>query len=150
MIHREVSLVTDLSRLSVYYGNLLIRKSSGHGVPTQRHDNPWLDDVNLSVQVVVAGSHFNRLRIAVTRGAALDDVRDEHAPAVNPNLVEELAQKTPGSPDKWKALLVFMETGGFADEHDQRIHRTGTGHRLCTPYVQRAPSTLMYLSVNIL
>ena len=84
----------------------------------ERRDDARLDQLDLAEEVRLAGLDLVRLRVAVARRAALQDVRDvDVAARVRPipssRLLEQLARLA----DERDALLVLVEAGRLADEH---------------------------------
>jgi hypothetical protein len=73
------------------------------------------------VQVGSAGGDFDRLGVAVSRGAALDDVRDEDLLPPQPHpLLNDVIEETAGPPDEGTAETVLVGTGTLAHEHEVR------------------------------
>ena len=80
-----------------------------------------IDGGKLAVQITVAGGNFVGLGVAVARRTALDDVRDEHLFAVQPDRGEHLLQQFAGGTDKRPPLLVLVEPRPLANEHDAAL-----------------------------
>src|SRR5262252_3826917 len=66
------------------------------------------------------------LGIAVFRRAALQDIADVHILALEIDGFYDFRQQLPGTSDEWEALLIFVETGCFTDEHEFGIRIPGT------------------------
>ncbi len=82
------------------------------------------------------GSHvvdFVRLRIAVLRRAALDDVRDVDVLAREVDRFDDLRQQLAGAADERDALHVLVGARRLADEHQVRVGIADAEHDLLAP-----------------
>src|SRR5207342_3949349 len=80
-------------------------------------DELRLDQLDLAEQVALAGLDLVGHGVAVSGRAALDHVRDVYVLAGHADPTEELVEELPGLADERVALLVFVEAGRLADEH---------------------------------
>ena len=87
------------------------------GEAAEGDDQLGADAGDLLAEVGLAGGDLVGLRVAVLGRAALDDVGDEDLGAGQPDAVEEVVEQFAGLSDEGAALLVFVEAGAFADEH---------------------------------
>src|SRR4051794_21587155 len=97
-------------------------------VASEGHDNRWIEDLELALQVRRAGRNLVRLRIAIARRTALDDVRDEDVLTLPADLAHELIEQRARRTDKRPALLVLVVAGTLADKDDFRFRVAFTGH----------------------
>src|SRR5438552_3086093 len=88
---------------------------------TERHDERRVEDLELALEIGGTGGNLVRFRIAILRGAALDDVGDEHLVASPAERREELDEQVAGPPDERTALAVFVLARSLADEDDLRV-----------------------------
>jgi hypothetical protein len=86
----------------------------------------------------LAGLDLVRLRIAVARRAAHEDVVDVDLLAGDPDLPEQARQQLPGGTDERHALLVLVEARRLADEHQVRSRRPRAEDDLRPPLGERA------------
>jgi hypothetical protein len=67
----------------------------------------------------MANRHRSRRgRVAVARGAALDDVADEHLVAGQTHGLDHLGQQLTGPANKGQPLGIFIRPRSFSDEHE--------------------------------
>ncbi len=83
----------------------------------QRDNRLRLDHGDLAQQERRAGFDLLALRRAVSRRAALHDVRDIHLLALQAHGLDHLVEQLPGASDERTPLLVFVRARAFADEH---------------------------------
>src|SRR5204862_490767 len=76
-----------------------------------------LDQRDLAEEVALAGLDLVRLRIAVAGWPAFEHVRDIDLVALEPDPGEELVEQLARLADEGLALLVLVEPGRLADEH---------------------------------
>src|SRR3954449_2867097 len=88
----------------------------GREVP-ERADDLRLDQLDLAIQVGLAGLDLLGQRVPVAGRPAADDVGDEDLRALDPDLQEQLIQELPGASDERQALLILLSSGGLANEH---------------------------------
>ncbi len=81
-------------------------------------DELRLDQLDLAKQMRLAGRDLFGKRIAVPRGAALQHVGDEYVGSRETDPAEQRVEQLSRLPDKRHALLVLVEAGGLADEHE--------------------------------
>ncbi len=74
-----------------------------------------------------------RLRVAVAGRAALEHVRDVDVAALEPDLREQLLEQLPGLADERETLLVLVEAGRLADEHEVGARVARPEHHLRAP-----------------
>src|SRR5205085_8335120 len=120
MIHRNDDRPVLSSRLPVDLADRVSREVPLHRMTPERHDHFRLYDLDLLLEILPARFDFVSLWIAVVRWPVLHDVRDEHLLAVEPDRSQQLVEELSGGADKRPALLVLVELGPFADEHDVR------------------------------
>src|SRR5262250_877925 len=82
----------------------------------QRHDDRWADGVQLRLEEGLAGGDLVRLRVAVSRRAALHDVADVDLVAAVPHRGDHLRQQLSRRADEGDALVVLLGAGTLADE----------------------------------
>ena len=94
----------------------LAREQLGREVAERRHDLR-LDQLDLAEEVALAGLDLVRSRVAVARRPALEHVGDVDVTALEPDPGEQLVEQLAGLADERVALLVLVEAGRLADEH---------------------------------
>src|SRR5688500_17606409 len=99
----------------------------------ERDDDLRPDRVNLPEQERLALRHFVRLRIAVARRPAFDDVGDVDIFTPEVDGFDDPVQELSGTADERLALDVLIRAGRFADEHQVRIRIPDTEHHLLSP-----------------
>jgi hypothetical protein len=104
----------------------------------QRADHGRLDQVDLRAQVVMAGLDLPGLGVTVARGAAFQDVRDEHIAALEPDLVEQLVEQLSGLSDERQPHPILVGPGRFANEHQVGVGVAGAEHDRRAGLVERA------------
>ena len=87
------------------------------GEVAERRDHLRLDQLDLAEEVRLAGLDLVRLRVAVAGRAAFEDVRHKDVVPGNPDSGEQPVEQLPGLADEGDALLVLVEAGSLADEH---------------------------------
>ena len=87
-----------------------------------------LDQLDLAVQVVLAVLDLDRQRVAVAGGTALQNVRNEHLRARQPDLAQQLLEQLAGAPDERHPLLVLAGARRLADEHQVGVGVAGAEH----------------------
>src|SRR4051794_25794722 len=98
----------------------VVAQQLGGEVP-ERADHLRLDQLELAVEVVLAGVDLLRQRVAVARRAALQDVGHEDVLAGEPDLRQGLVEQPARLADEREALLVLVGARGLADEHQVRV-----------------------------
>jgi hypothetical protein len=88
----------------------------GREVAERGHDTR-LDQADLLEQIRPAGLDLHRLRIAVARRAALEDVGDEDVPTRHADSGQQLCQQRSGAADERKPLSILLGSRRLADEH---------------------------------
>ena len=83
----------------------------------ERGNDFRLDQRDLAEKVALAGLDLVRLRIAVAGWPAFEHVRDIDLVALEPDPGEELVEQLARLADEGLALLVLVEPGRLADEH---------------------------------
>src|SRR5215217_1827203 len=114
----------------------------------ERADHARLDQLDLPVQVRLAGVDLVELRVAVAGRAALEDVGDEHVGPLEPDLAEQLVEQLAGPADEREPLEVLLLAGGFADEHQVGVGVARPEHHPGAALVQRAAGTATGLLVE--
>src|SRR5581483_11696927 len=104
----------------------------------ERRDDDGLDQLDLAEEMALAGLDLVRLRVAVARRAALEDVRDVDVCACEADLCEQLLEQLAGLADERQALLVLVETGRLADEHQVGVRIAGAEDDLRPPLCEAA------------
>ena len=87
------------------------------GEVAERRDELRLDQLDLAEEVASQASISSGMRVAVAGRPALDHVRDVHVLAGHADSGEELVEELPRLADERVALLVLVEAGRLADEH---------------------------------
>ena len=83
----------------------------------ERRDHLRLDQLDLAEEVRLARLDLVLLRVAVAGWAALEDVRDVDVLAPELDSGEQPLEQLPRLADEGDALLVLVEAGSLADEH---------------------------------
>jgi hypothetical protein len=104
----------------------------------ERADHLRLDQLDLAVEVGLAGVDLVWLRVAVARRPAEQDVRDEDVRAPEADLLQELVQQLPGTADEREALKVLVHAGGLTDEHQVGVGVPGAEHHRRPALMERA------------
>src|SRR5207302_11450427 len=99
----------------------------------ERRGDRRLDQLDLPEEVALAGLDLVRLRIPVAGRSTLEDIRDEHVGARQPDAGEQLVEQLSRLSDERQALLVLVEAGRLADEHQLRARVAGAEDDLCAP-----------------
>src|SRR5450432_4465771 len=87
------------------------------GEVAERRDDLGADELDLLEEVRLAGLQLTWERVAVARGTAFHRVRDIDHLASHADALEELRKQFSSGSDERDALLVLVEAGRFADEH---------------------------------
>src|SRR6266404_2013412 len=95
---------------------------------TKGHDEGRVEDLELALEIGRAGGDLVGLRIAIVRGPALDDVRDEDLVPSPAERGEELDEQVAGPPDERTALAVLVLARSLPDEDDLRVGVALTWH----------------------
>ena len=104
----------------------------------ERRDELRLDQLDLAEEVRLAGRDLLRERVAVPGRAALEDIRDEDVRARQLDPAEELVEQLPRLADERDALLVLVEPGRLADEHQVGVRASRAEHDLRAALRERA------------
>src|SRR5260370_25710703 len=91
------------------------------GGSAEGHDHLRFDHRNLSHQERRAGRALVALRLAISRRAALYDVRDVNLLALDPHRLDHIVKQLPGAPDEGLALFSFIGTPPLAEEPQLRL-----------------------------
>ncbi len=91
----------------------------------ERADDRRLDQVHLAAQVVLTGLDLVRVRVAVVRGPAFEDIAYPHLLALEPDLREQLVEQLARLADERKPHPVLVGAGRLADEHQIGIRVAG-------------------------
>ena len=138
MKHRHHQPPAELARLPVNGGDAFNWKPARHRHPPQRHNHARVNQFNLALKIAGARRNLRRLRIAVFRRAALDDVCYVNLRALQAAGSEQLIQKFSGRTHKRPALLVFVAARSFANQHHRRRRRPFARHGKFARLRQRA------------
>ena len=98
----------------------------------ERADQPRSDDPDLTKEVRLTGGDLGRQRIAVLRGSALQNIRDEDIRPSHPNRRKHRVEQFSGCTDERNAALVFVVSRGLTDKHHRRRGISAAGHDLRT------------------
>ena len=90
-----------------------------------------LDQLDLAEQVRRGSSRSRRLRVAVARRAALEDVRDEHVARASSPISPSSLSAASRLADERQALLVLVGAGRLADEHQVGVGVARRRRRPC-------------------
>ena len=96
----------------------------------ERRDDGRLDQLDLPEEMALARLDLVRLRVAVPGRAALQDVRDEDVAALQSDPGEQLVEQLARLADERQSLLVLVEAGRLADEHQLGVRVAGAEHHL--------------------
>ena len=106
--------------------------------------------LNLTVKERRACLNFVTFRRAISGGAALDHVTDINFFALQTHGLHQAIQELPGTPHKGKALLVFIRTRAFPDEHQGGVrvafpeyNGLACGSELAAPAVTKVLANLL-------
>ena len=102
------------------------------GDATHRKDELRCNLFDLGIQENPAMLRLGSLRVAIIRGAALDDIGDINLFARDSNSGQHAVEQLPRAPDKGFAAKVFIVPGAFADDQQIRLARPDTGNILGT------------------
>src|SRR6266404_4606176 len=89
----------------------------------ERDQHAWLNNIDLFHQIWAARLHFSRGGRPVPKTArrcirpAFEDVRDVNVFSREIHRLNNFCQQLSGASDEWFALLIFVNTGRFTDEH---------------------------------
>ena len=108
----------------------LAREQLGREVAESR-DERRPDQLDLTEEVRLAGLDLLRLGIAVAGRPALEHVRDVDVGPGHPDPVQEPLEQLAGLADERYALLVLVEAGRLADEHQLGVGVAGAEDDLC-------------------
>ena len=120
------------------------------GEVAQRAHDERLDQLDLLEEVGGAVLDLGRLGIAIARRAAFQEVQDEHLPAVQPDLPEQLVQQLPRLADEGQALPVLVGSRGLAHEHQVGIRVAVPEHHGGAGVSQRTARALPGLEPDLL
>ena len=84
-------------------------------------DHPRADRLELPDQKRLAGSDLLRLRIAVSGGAAFQDIADVDLLPFQTHRLDDLCQKLPGAPYKGSSLGILIRPRRLADKNEIRL-----------------------------
>src|SRR3954447_4752343 len=114
----------------------------------ERADDLGLDQLDLAVQVGLAGLDLVGQRVAVAGRPAADHVRDEYLRALDPDLREQLVEQLPRPADERKALQILGCAGRLADEHHVRVGVAGAEDDLGPNVLQRTFVRITHLAID--
>src|SRR5579872_6242107 len=116
----------------------------------KRDDEARLDERQLPLQVRPTGSDLARQRIAVVRRPVFDHVRDVHIAPLELGDCQQLLEELAGRPDEGAALLVLVESGSLANQHDAGIGGPFTGHAMRGASIEIAAGAVLHLAAKSL
>src|ERR1700737_4002727 len=112
-------------------------------VPAEHQDDFRLDQPELLLEIRRAGLRLGRLRIPVAGRPALEDVRDEDLAPGETETTKKLVEQLASRADERLALQVLVLAGRLADDHDPRVDRAYSRHRLGPRMTQRATPAIV-------
>ena len=118
----------ELAGLAVDAADGFALEPAGHGEAAEGDDDLGVDQGDLLVEEGAAGGHFLGQGVAVAGRAAFDHVGDEHLLAGEADGAKQLLQELAGGADEGAALLVLVEAGPLADEHEIAGRGAFAGH----------------------
>jgi len=107
----------DETAVAGTHGNPLVQHSET-GDPFEQHDNPWMDDVELTSEVDGAVSDVGRGWCA-SGPAALDRTGEIDLSFVQTDALNRTAEPLAGPPDKWPPRLGLVPAGRFTHEDNE-------------------------------
>ena len=146
--HNQASV--DAMRLPVDAADAGVGDEFRHREASQGDNHFGVDGFNLAVEIGRAGGQFFRLGVAVARWTAFDHVGDEDILPLETDAGQQLLQKFTGGPHEGASLLVLVETGSFANQHDVGIGRPFAGNGVLAGVAQGAARTNGYLLGDLL
>ena len=81
-------------------------------------------------------------RIAVSGGAALDDITDINLAPIKLDGFDDAGQQLTGGPDKGQALLIFFKPGPFADKEQSGVGISVTKNNIISATGQLTAPTI--------
>ena len=106
----------------------------------ERHDDLRLNRVNLLQKERTAGLDIDGLGVAVVRRTTLDDVGNIDVAPRERDGFDDLREELPCTPDERFALLVFIGSRRFPDEHQLGLWIPYAEHHLLAALLEeRAP-----------
>src|SRR4051794_8830944 len=114
----------------------------------ERADDLRLDQLDLAVEVRLAGRDLLGQGVAVARRPAADDVRYEDVGALDADLLEQLVEQVPGPPDEREPLLVLAGARRLADEHHVRVGIAGAEDELRPDVLQRTSVRVAHFAID--
>ncbi len=104
----------------------------------ERRDHLRANELDLAEEVRLAQLDLVGLGVAVSRRAALEDVRDVDLGPREADALEQAVEQLPGLADERDPLLVLVEAGSLADEHQVGFGVADSEHDLRAPLVEAA------------
>ncbi len=92
-----------------------LEKPLGGNVAESDHD-AGVEKSKLSMKISFTGKHLLRLGIAISRGAALDDVRNIYILSRNMHRLEDISKQLARTSHKGNALGILLRSGPFSNE----------------------------------
>ena len=105
-------------------------------------DDRRIDECDLPLQPFAAALLLRKLRVAVVRRTAFDNVGDVDLGAVQINHLEHVVEQLSGRADKRHALAVLLLTRAFANEHDACVFCTVSEHEAVPRLAEAAAMAL--------
>ena len=96
----------------------------------ERRDDARLDQLDLPPEMALAGFDLVGQWIAVSRRAAFENVDDIDVVTRKPDVGEQLVEQLACRADERDALLVLVEAGSLADEHQIGVRVARAEHDL--------------------
>ena len=117
-------------------------------VPAEYQHHLRLEELELSLQVGLAGLGLVGHRVTVLRWAAFQDVGDVDVGAAEPDTAEQRVEQLAGGADERLALPVLVEARRFAHDHHVGRTRTHARNRLGAGRVQAAFGAAPHLGMK--
>lgn len=128
MVHGEHFLSIHGADFPVHFSDSLPGEEAGHGMPAEGDDQFRGKEVYLLLQPGTALFHFLWEGVPVPWRTAFYYVGYVDFFSCQIDGSEQLFQELAGGADEGSALLVFVEAGTLADEHDSRAFGAFSGH----------------------
>jgi hypothetical protein len=121
--------------------NFCLQQCFGRKV-AERHDDLWINDLDLSFKPSPTCIDFNRFRVSVVGRTALHDICDVKLRTVHAEFFgHQRVQQLPGTPDERLALEVLVRPWSLTHEQQVRFGRAHSENNLRTGLTQIALGT---------
>ena len=127
--HENTALADELSMLT---GDAVILPNQAHGSDSSKtHENLWLDQLDLLLQIANASILLRLERITVLGRTALDNIGDiAILTAIKVDDTEHIIKELSGSAHKRLTLQVLLLSRTFANEQNIRLRIAHTEHHI--------------------